>query len=295
MKRRQRLVFFLILLAFEWLLASDHVLLYSVQGKNNNTVFLAGSIHLLTEEQYPLPPIFEKAFEQSPIIVFEINLDSAQTPGMRQALMDMGFFHDGTTLKQVLHDSTLKILEQTLTQFNQTLDPFLNMKPWLLGLTLSQLKMVQLRFKPELGLDRYFFQKAKEKGKEIKTLETPLFQLRLLNQLSKENPDEIILKTIEDLNSLDKNLQKLLLAWQKGNPGALDSVLNASFKDFPDLYRVFLTERNRTWLNKIKQFLNRKNNYLIVVGAGHLVGKDCLINMLKNAGYPVKQAQFSNF
>ncbi len=42
-------------------------------------------------------------------------------------------------------------------------------------------------------------------------------------------------------------------------------------------------------MTKIESFLKDNKNYMVVVGAGHLTGKDGLIRMLKKMGYPVRQ------
>ena len=60
-------------------------------------------------------------------------------------------------------------------------------------------------------------------------------------------------------------------------------------KEFPELYQRLIVERNRAWLPKIESFLSQNENYLVVVGAGHLAGKNGLIEMLKAKSYTVEQ------
>jgi len=42
-------------------------------------------------------------------------------------------------------------------------------------------------------------------------------------------------------------------------------------------------------VSKIEEFLRTKETYFVVVGAGHLVGKKGIIEMLRGKGYPVEQ------
>jgi uncharacterized protein YbaP (TraB family) len=45
-----------------------------------------------------------------------------------------------------------------------------------------------------------------------------------------------------------------------------------------------LTGRNRKWLPRIEALLNEDRNYLIIVGTGHLVGRDGVVDLLKKDG-----------
>ena len=48
------------------------------------------------------------------------------------------------------------------------------------------LKLQQIGFNPDLGIDKYFFYKAKQAGKEIIALETLYYQISLFDALSKK-------------------------------------------------------------------------------------------------------------
>ena len=58
---------------------------------------------------------------------------------------------------------------------------------------------------------------------------------------------------------------------------------------FPDLYRTLTTDRNRKWLPRIETMLHEKQDYLIIVGALHLIGKDGVVALLERQGYKVQQ------
>ena len=69
----------------------------------------------------------------------------------------------------------------------------------------------------------------------------------------------------------------------------MEKTLLKSFEDYPKLYDVFVAQRNRKWLPRIETFLRDNDNYLVVVGVGHLTGKDSLVGMLRQKGYKVEQ------
>jgi uncharacterized protein YbaP (TraB family) len=61
------------------------------------------------------------------------------------------------------------------------------------------------------------------------------------------------------------------------------------WKGFED---ILLANRNRTWIS-IMESAMKQGTQIFAVGAGHLPGKDGVINLLRQAGYtvtPVKQS-----
>ena len=59
-------------------------------------------------------------------------------------------------------------------------------------------------------------------------------------------------------------------------------------KASPEIYKVLFVERNRRWMPKIEACLEGAR-CMIVVGAGHLVGADGLISLLRARGYTLEQ------
>jgi uncharacterized protein YbaP (TraB family) len=52
---------------------------------------------------------------------------------------------------------------------------------------------------------------------------------------------------------------------------------------------MLTTDRNRRWLPTLTGLLHERENYLVVVGALHLVGQDGLVHLLQQSGYRVEQ------
>ena len=293
MKKKQAVLLsaFLVLLALFWPNVSysqNKHCIWQVNGLHN-TVFLVGSVHLLTKDQYPLPAVFDSVYQQSDSLIFEMNLDSVNVFNSSVQIMQAGLLPSTQTLKDVLADSVFNELGKTLAELGQPMILYLKMKPWLVSLMLDQLAMQKLKFNPDLGLESFFFKKAKKDGKPIHGFETFKQQLKLLQGLAAVNSDQLILETIAEIKGQSKDLQLMLTAWRNGNASTLDSLVNAGFSAFPQLKKVLLQKRNGRWLKQIERFLHGQKNYLIVVGAGHLVGESGLVALLRQKGYTVKQ------
>jgi len=66
-------------------------------------------------------------------------------------------------------------------------------------------------------------------------------------------------------------------------------LLSESSEQYPELFRMLTTDRNRRWLPTVTGLLATRQDYLVIVGALHLVGQDGLVNLLRQAGYQVEQ------
>ena len=82
-------------------LRTGQQILWKVQSQQN-TVFLAGSIHVLKKKHYPLAEAFDEAFIQSSRVMFEVDLDGVSSPTAQMDMVKKGLFLNGETLPKVL-------------------------------------------------------------------------------------------------------------------------------------------------------------------------------------------------
>jgi uncharacterized protein YbaP (TraB family) len=73
-------------------------------------------------------------------------------------------------------------------------------------------------------------------------------------------------------------------AWQRGDTHWFEQQLREDLGRDPGLYQSLLAARNRKWVPKIEALLNDDRDYLVIVGTGHLVGRDSVIDLLKKDG-----------
>jgi uncharacterized protein YbaP (TraB family) len=57
----------------------------------------------------------------------------------------------------------------------------------------------------------------------------------------------------------------------------------------PELHEVIVVKRNKNWTNKIQELLNDRDDYLIIVGALHLIGEEGVPHLLSQRGHQVIQ------
>ena len=114
-------------------------------------------------------------------------------------------------------------------------------------------------------------------------------QIQLFSGLDLDRQDALLSKTLTDLEIIETLFSEMVAAWQNGDSAKLDALVRKGFEGHPHLYKLMVVERNARWLPKIIELMGRSENVLVIVGAGHLVGEDSVVDMLVKKGYSVKQ------
>src|ERR1041384_3090770 len=135
-------------------------------------MYLAGSVHALTADAYPLNPVYQRAFEASGALVEEIDLAEADPLNGGLGLLAKGMDQDGRTFSSAVSKDPAAMVERKLQNTPLALDLIQPMKPWMVMLMLEALGSQSAGLDPELGLDKHFYNLASSGGKQVVGLET---------------------------------------------------------------------------------------------------------------------------
>ena len=72
----------------------------------------------------------------------------------------------------------------------------------------------------------------------------------------------------------------------------LKTLMYKSLEEAPELAPLFkklFTDRNLTMADKIARFLETESSYFVLVGAGHLIGDDGIVALLKEKEFSVER------
>ncbi len=265
---------------------ADKHMLFRVHGTGGATVYLLGSVHLLSADAATLPPEVDTAFAHAKTVAFETSLDTVMIRG--QELMAHARYANGATLRTSLSPASLAKLDTILPEYGLSLDQVNGFKPWMVAIVLTQLTMQRANFQPQYGVDAQINAKAHEVGKPTIGLESVDFQLGLFDALSPADQERLVIETRAPDEEI-KELGQVKDAWSTGNTAMLDSLLNSRMRSDPALLAALVTNRNRDWVPKIESMLKGSDDVLVVVGAGHLVGKQGVVELLRTKGYKVEQ------
>lgn len=257
-------------------------------SSEKGTLFLLGTVHLLKPGTHTVSPAAAAAFQQAGTILLELDLDEGESPESQQMFARKATLQ-GETLEDKVSQETLDLAKDKTEALGLPFERLRNLKPWSLSLTLSLFKLQTLGFDPKHGVDRYYFEKGKQAGKEIRALESMEYQLDLFDGMSDRLQEEFLLQTLGELDRLGEETEQLVQAWSGGEVEVLAELMRKSFEDYPGLYQRLIVERNKNWLLEIDPILDRPGTTLLVVGALHLVGPESVVALLEKQGYTVKQ------
>lgn len=262
---------------------------WEVKGKHN-TVYLLGSVHMLKPGDSALPAEALDAYAVSKVLVMELDLNDVGADELLGSGQELATLPEGQSLPDVLGPELNSELDARLKA--DGLDPGIlsHSQPWFAALLLEQLQLAKSGFEPGAGVDEQFAQRALADHKPILGLETIDQQMAIFAHLSLEQQRQYLRSTLQQSSTDASETQEIVRAWQHGDTAGLEQIMRQDSSESPELYRLLTTDRNRKWLPKIVELLNGDDDCLIIVGAMHLVGRDGIVDLLRQRGFtPVQR------
>ena len=96
---------------------------------------------------------------------------------------------------------------------------------------------------------------------------------------------------IEPLSSMDKEFGGMLASWSRGDVTGIARTFNRDLSGSPEMRKSLLEQRNANWAKWIEQRMAQPGTIMVAVGAGHLAGKDSVLETLRKDGYKVRRLQ----
>jgi uncharacterized protein YbaP (TraB family) len=252
-------------------------------------LYLAGSIHALGPDAYPLSAAMENAFRTSGTLVEEVDLGQADLSAAVPMLLAQGMYRDGRSFENVVSKETAALVAGRLKETGLPLDMMRAMKPWMVMLVLTALEAQKAGLDASLGLDKYFFDKAKAAGKPVVGLETVQSQVDRFDRMPEALQEQLLQSTVRELDTGRDTLNAMVSAWKRGDAAAIEKMSRVSFDEYPAAYTSIIVERNRNWIPQIEACFSKSMPCFVVVGAAHLVGPDGLLALLAQKGYRLEQ------
>ncbi len=245
------------------------------------TAYLLGSIHVAKPSLYPLDPQIEKAFSNSNVLVVEADASPEKSLGLAVKMLSRASYPPEDGLDKHISRGTCDALVARLSKDGMPAEQVRMFKPWFLASTLMLAELQKLGIQPQYGLDFHFLRAAK--GKPVVELEGAEAQIDLLDGFTDAQQEQFLQYTLHDMDNLATNVNDILNAWSTGDVKKVEDYLLDTSKESPEM-RVVLAklfdERNAKMAAKIEQLLQTDRTYFIIVGAGHLVGKNGLLALL---------------
>jgi uncharacterized protein YbaP (TraB family) len=262
--------------------------MWQIDGASNS-IYLLGSIHMLREKDHPLPSAIYAAYAEAEALIMEIDMDDIDPVEDQALATELGLIKDGRALSDLMGPELYAQAESMAATLQIPLKLLEKSEPWYAAINVEMMLLMRIGFNPMHGIEFHLSEFAKRDRKEILGLETTRQQLEFLDQLSPESQRELLIQTLEDSMQLTEDMDKMVAAWRYGDIEFLEKSLLVDMQEIDELHEAIVVRRNRNWVEKIQGLLREKDDYLIVVGALHLVGKEGVPYLLSQRGFEVIQ------
>lgn len=257
-------------------------------SKNDKHFYLAGTVHLLSADDYPLPTAYDTAYNNSQHLLFETDLAALTSPEGLNDLLQKNSYPAGQSLKTAMSASGYQALQQYCQDNAIPLAQIEQFKPAFAAMLLTTFEL-QKRNAAQDGVDAVYQQKAIADNKRYAGLETTAEHIGVLTALNKLEADNLILTTINDLSKLDQQLNQMKTAWRSGDAEQLTTLFVEDLKRTPQIYDIMLKKRNHAWLPQLEKLTKHTETTMVLVGALHLAGEDGLLKLLQAKGFHIQQ------
>jgi uncharacterized protein YbaP (TraB family) len=257
--------------------------------KGHSVVYVGGTIHLLTDADFPLPAPYETAYEMADELVFETDLAAFKDPSIAMKMAPVMLQKPGESLSAQLSAETSAVLSQYLEERGLPVAQFNALSATGVMLTLTIMEFQAKGFLAE-GVDAFYHAKGLENNKPIAWLESVETQIAVLDSFDNGDPNALIAYTLAEMERSSDVITSLHDAWKTGDLDAMQkSGMDEMKRDFPEVYKALMVDRNNAWMPQLEAMFEDDNIEYVLVGALHLAGPDGILEMLEAKGYKVER------
>lgn len=261
----------------------ENTLLWEVSGKDlSKPSYLFGTFHLMCKDDIHFSDQLKTALTNTDTVYMEMDMDDPATMLGAVFLMNM---KEGKKLKDLYTEAEY---EKITTFFKDTLHipitMFQSTKPFFL---MAMLYPSMMPCKKISGVEEELGKLAKASKKEINGLETMAFQASVFDSIPYEEQAKELLKSIDSMRQNRVYFDTMMTVYKSQQLGAIEALFSKSEFGMTEHQDVLLDNRNKDWVRKLKKIMSNESVF-VAVGAGHLVGKLGLIELLRKEGYTLR-------
>lgn len=259
-------------------------------SKDNKHLFLGGTVHMISEDDYPLPCEFEAAYSVSDKLFFETDIASLENPEVAMNLIKKGTYSYGDSLDKKLTPNTLAALKKYISSLGLPSEGFMKYKPGLLLSYITVIELNRMGIKSE-GVDQYFSKLALRDNKPVSYFEKPEEQIEFLTNIGVGNEESFIQYLVENAGQLENQFLGMRETWRNGEIEALAdfSEIDLLRENFPKVFASLIEKRNQNWLAQIDALIKTPDIEYVLVGALHMAEEEGLLAQLESKGYQIDQ------
>ncbi len=252
---------------------------------------MLGTFHLLPKDIQWKTQLFDKKAKKAKLYVFELTQTELTNPASQQLILSQGMLPEGQQLQNIIGPELFAKVAAAGPKVGLPGEALNRMRPWLAAVLLSSQAAKIAGFEPGLGVDSVLQAQAAKRKLPTEGLETMAEQVTALSALDSDGAYQMLEETAKELADAKQVFAKMLDAWASGDAADLEAAFLQDMTTFPKAYDALLIQRNLRWLPKFEALLQTGQPVLVAVGAGHLVGPDGMVALLRAKGFKVTPVQ----
>ena len=257
----------------------------------DTTIYLFGTIHLLPENVDWRTPRFDQAVSGSQQLVVETIIDENNPAQLMSALTALAFTKGLPPIDQRVPPGKRPALEAAIKKSGIPRPVFDQLETWAAAFMLLGNQFKDMGLKGKEGVESVLRNSFESQGKPIGELETNVQQLGFFDTLPEHAQRALLEGAIERTDKMNKDFDEMLKAWARGDVAGIARSFDRDLAASPELANALIKQRNANWSKWIAQRMAQPGAVMIAVGAGHLAGRDSVIELLKKGGYRVTRVQ----
>lgn len=258
----------------------EGALLWKIEGDSvQKGSYLFGTMHLIEKEYFLFPKQLEKAFSKADLLVMELPGLPNQLEAMKYLKLENETFFDYFSSAQ--SDSIIDWVKTHIGMSEESFKAnFTNLKPFAVSQLATQMHFIGKTESYEMTFDKL----ARENGIKIRGLETVAEQMKIFDDLTREQQAEMVMSSVRNPNEGIEMTREMMQVYQHQEVDSLYMMIEEQGELFSEEQAAFLDDRNKKWIPQIEAYI-KENRTFIAVGAGHLGGPNGVIRLLEQRGY----------
>lgn len=257
----------------------------------DTTVYLFGTIHLLPENYQWRSAKLDQAVGSSQELVVETIVDQKNPMKLMQALTSLAFSPGLPPLADRVPPQKRAALAEAVRKSGLPPQALDRMETWAAAFILLGNQFRDMGLKGNEGVEMVLRDTFTGQGKPIGELESNLQQLSFFDKLPESAQRQLLEGAIDPSSETKNEFNAMLSAWVHGDVKAIARSFNHDLAASPELQQALLKTRNANWKAWIERRMSQPGAIMVAVGAGHLAGKDSVIDLLQRDGYRVRRLQ----
>lgn len=263
-----------------------NALLWEIKGNGlTKSSYLFGTIHIIPAEDFFYPAQTLDKLELSDRVYMELDMDKLNDMSTMITLLDKIMMSDGSSLSDYLDTDQYQVVKNYFDKVGMPMMMVDRMKPMFLQILADpSVNAEGLKNGKMKSYEMEFMNEAKKRKKKMEGLESIEFQIGIFDSIPYKDQANYLYHAITESSQASSELDLMIAMYKQQNLNALSRAIDADDSGLGSNLDVLLNNRNKNWIPKIEAAIKNKSCFF-AVGAGHLAGKNGLIQLLKNQGY----------